>query len=270
MLNKINLPRLIGVVVIIIIISFVFLIIKLLFLNNIDTTNYLTKTNHKIDLKLNGDNVIYLNIGSKYKEQGANTNTNKKININYYKNNRKVINIDTSSKSAYTVKYSINDNNKKRTITRIVIVRDNKKPYISFPETTSILTNEIDTYKYTADVLVTDNSNDVTLKYSGRLKKKAGNYIIKYIATDNSGNKTTRKRLIKVIQGITFKTKDNKIKLIYLKNDGFKYYYSTDNGQTFNLLENDITLNQSNDTVIVSIYKNDTYTASITYTKRKE
>lgn len=269
MLNNINISKLVGTFIIIIVISLILLIVKTLFLNNIDTNIYLTYTKPNVDLKLNGDYVIYLNIGDKYKEKGATTKANKKINISYYKNNRRVIMIDTNELATYTVKYSINIENKQRTITRTVIIRDNKKPLIAFPETTTITTNEVKTYTPASDVIASDNSGKVKLTYNGALKQKSDNYIITYKATDASGNQTSKKRLIKVKEGIAFKTIDNKITINYPVEENYKYYYSVDSGNTFKETTSVITLNSEDTNVIAVIYKDNTYITSNTYTKRK-
>ncbi len=269
MLNNINISKLVGTFIIIIVISLILLIVKTLFLNNIDTNIYLTYTKPNVDLKLNGDYVIYLNIGDKYKEKGATTKASKKINISYYKNNRRVIMIDTNELATYTVKYSINIENKQRTITRTVIICDNKKPLIAFPETTTITTNEVKTYTPASDVIASDNSGKVKLTYNGALKQKSDNYIITYKATDASGNQTSKKRLIKVKEGIAFKTIDNKITINYPVEENYKYYYSVDSGNTFKETTNVTTLNSEDTNVIAVIYKDNTYITSNTYTKRK-
>ena len=269
MLNNINIPKLIGTIIIIIIISIILLVIKIFFLDHIDTNTYLLYKKPSVDLRLNGNYVTYLNIGDEYKEKGATTTTNKKINISYYKNNRRVIKIDTNNLATYNVKYSIDTGNKQRTITRTVIVRDNKKPLITFKETTIITTNEVKTYKLASDVIAIDNSGNVKLSYDGTLKQKPGNYIITYKAIDASGNQTSKKRLIKVIEGITFSSEDNKITINYPVSENYKYYYSIDNGEIFKETSSITTLDKENTSVIATIYENNTYIMSNTYTKRK-
>ena len=58
--------------------------------------------------------------------------------------------------------------------------------------------NEVANFDLEAGVSVTDEDKNVNLTYDNTLKAEVGSYIITYEATDSSGNKATRKRLIKV------------------------------------------------------------------------
>ena len=53
------------------------------------------------------------------------------------------------------------------------------------------------TYNFKSDINVTDNSNEeVEITIENNIKPLAGNYTIKYIAKDSSGNETIKLRKI--------------------------------------------------------------------------
>ena len=83
---------------------------------------------------------------------------------------------------------------------RTVIVRDTTSPIIVFNEDTTINKSSVNSYNPLSDVTTIDNSNgNVTLNYTGTIEANEGSYIITYTAADESGNTTTKKRLIKVV-----------------------------------------------------------------------
>ena len=153
-------------------------------------------------LVINGNFVTYLNINELYKEKGCLAlNDGEKVSyaVSYFKDDRQVSFIDSSETGNYLVKYEALDGSKLREVTRVVIVLDNKKPRLVMPDTVSISLDEVLDFDVEKDVLASDNSSKVSLKCENTLENKVGNYVIKCTAQDDSGNKTVKNRLIKVV-----------------------------------------------------------------------
>lgn len=170
----------------------------------IDYIKYEKKGN--LELTLNGDYVEYQQISKKYKEKGIKATADglpqKDINIRYIKNNRAYSFVDTEVLGNYLVTYTVVnpfDKDEVKSINRVVIIVDTKKPKITVPEKQTIKTTDVKDFNPKTNVTVTDNSGSANLTYENTLKEEKGTYVITYTATDKSGNKSTKKRLIKVI-----------------------------------------------------------------------
>lgn len=199
--------KVVGFITIILILSIlVFITFKIVNKNqekkNIEEQT-LSYQKEEIDMKLNGDYIEYIPIGEIYEEKGItafedNVDISDDVSIFYYRDNVTVRDIDTKEPGNYLVKYLIKTSKGNKLLYKSVIVLDNKKPIIKFPKSTIISVDEVDTFNYEQDVEVTDNIAVVNLIYEGKLEAKEGNYIITYKATDSTGNKAIKKRLIKV------------------------------------------------------------------------
>lgn len=157
-----------------------------------------------IDASLNSDYLEYIPLGEDYVEDGLTASLDgkdlsDKVIVSYFNNNTQVMSIDTSTVNNYLVKYTVVSSKEKKDIYKTVIVVDNKKPSIKFPKNTTIKVSDVSSFDLEKDVVVSDNSAKVDFTYDDTLEAKAGSYIITYKAIDLSGNKTTKKRLIKVI-----------------------------------------------------------------------
>lgn len=157
-----------------------------------------------ISVSLNGDVLEYVSLGEEYIEDGVEAieddeDISSNVIISYFKNDVEVASIDTSSLGSYLVKYTIMGISKNKSVYKTVIVMDDKRPVISFPKDTTIKIDEVLNFDLEDNVLVSDNSGDAKLTYEGKLEEKVGSYVITYKAVDSSGNKTVKKRLIKVI-----------------------------------------------------------------------
>lgn len=198
--------RFIGFITILIILLFLgFLTFKILQSNQAKQQEeklYIAYKKPAIEMSVNGNYLEYILVGSSYLENGIylkKQSLNDNLLITYLKDGEEVASIDTNEIGTYLVKYTVVDKNKKNTIYKTVIVYDNQKPIISFDETTVIKSADVETFDLKQGVIVSDNSEDVNISYKGNITKTPGEYIITYTAIDLSGNKTVKKRLIKVV-----------------------------------------------------------------------
>lgn len=244
------------------------------YINRPEAKEVLQNVNVKQDgftLAINGEFVTYVGINEKYEEAGAKAykdgkNISSKIAVSYYKDDRQVSYIDTKDVCSYVVKYEVYDGNVLKETTRVVIVKDNKAPRLTVPDTVTITSDEVINYDVSAGVLATDNSGKVKFDCDNNLARETGNYIIECIAEDNVGNKTVKKRLIKVIPGIEFED-NGKVMIKYPKGEGFSYKYSLDDGKSWK----DASITESLDVsgnVIALVLENGEYKMSKTYYKK--
>lgn len=153
---------------------------------------------------LNGSYIEYVEINEEYEEKNGVIKSNNGIlsdslSIQIKSNNIEVPSITTTSKGTYQVIYSITKNNYQVSATRTVIIRDTKAPEITGIEDKTISTASIAEFNRQSGVLVKDNSNEViTPQIEGTVGIAKGQYVIKYTATDSSGNKTEKRRVITV------------------------------------------------------------------------
>lgn len=159
-------------------------------------------THEGFTLDIKGDFITYTELGSKYKDKGAKAydgkDISKKIVTTYFKDNTQVFKIDTKKIATYLVKYEVASGSKIKEATRIVIVNDTQKPTLIMPNSVTIKLEDVNSYNVKEGIKVRDNSGKVSLKCNNTLKEKKGSYYIYCTAKDESGNKITKKRLIKV------------------------------------------------------------------------
>ncbi len=214
---------------------------------------------------INGDYVTYVNIGDEYNEAGAifyDENGNAisgKIEISYYDGNEQVFNIDTRYVNDYVVKYEFNGMMAKR----VVIISDRISPKFEELKTKTITSLEAATYDVNDGVLAMDNSSKTTVKCDNSIGTLPGNYLVICKATDPYGNVEVNKRLIKVIEGITFNYK-NGLEIKFPKGSKYIYKYSLDGGNTFINCTNS-ELIHAEGSVIAAVYSNDELVMSNTY-----
>lgn len=226
-----------------------------------------------IYMKLNGDYLVYVELGSIYEEQGVtamfkNKDITEDVIITYFQNDTEIFNIDTNQIGTYTIKYTVMYKEEIKVISRAVIISDTKAPTISIPEKQTITSVEAASFDLNQGVIASDNSGDVDLTYDNTLSTLNGDYIITYKAKDKAGNETVRKRLIKVVSGIEF-SYDNKLSIKYPPSPNkskYVYKYSLDGGDSWQDAEYKTELSVSSGTVIASVYENDIYIMSDSYT----
>jgi len=255
-----------GQIVALVTIALIFSLAALLFdkitnykANKID---YLTYDKAKPNTLLKGNYLEYVNLGDNYIEKGL--NTNEEYAVTYSLNGSEVNKIDTSDFGTYQVKYYLPN---KQTITRTIIIIDKKSPSISVPDKQTITSAEAASFDLTAGVIATDNSGNVKLTYDNTLSTIPGDYIITYKAKDNSGNKTLKKRLIKVEAGIEFNYNNNILTIKYPTNkkNSYIYKYSIDGGNTFIETSQNTQITMKTNNIIAAVYENNNYIISNTF-----
>ena len=144
-----------------------------------------------------GDAIMELSLNDKYIESGIIVTLNEEDISSYVSVDNSLL--DTSKVGSYKVKYELNYNGLNEYIYRIVNVREYEKPVIKL-NGDDIIYLDINNEYVEPGYTVSDN-------YDGNLIKdlnitsnldisKAGEYYIKYIVFDSSGNKTEVKRII--------------------------------------------------------------------------
>lgn len=145
---------------------------------------------------MTGENITYINLNEEYFDLGASAQVNgNRVDVETIMNT-----IDVTSSGIYTVTYKATNNGRISYKTRTVVVKDMESPTITFPE--EILTvalNQVHSYNFLSDVVVTDNSGEViTPTIESNFGALTGLYTIKYIAKDSAGNETIKFRNINV------------------------------------------------------------------------
>ena len=272
--NGFTLPQVVALVFIILVAIVVILIVKN-FIPEEEAVYVEYEETDKPEITLNGSYTEYVQMNEEYEEKGVSAITQSGKNVsNYvvktiYEGNHVVTSLDTSKFNTYKINYTVTDPDNKSlttTVSRVVIVTDSTSPKISFPETKTITGAEALSYDLEEGVIVTDNSGEVTFTYDNTLMPVSGDYVITYKATDSSGNKTTRKRLIKVTDSIEIKEENNKLVIDYPSSPNDKTYtykYSLDNGYTW--METDKYTKIDLTDVIAAVYENDNYIMSLSY-----
>lgn len=266
--------KLVGLITIIIICLIILFVISRIFSYVSKPKEIVQNTDVKEDnfnLNINGDYLIYVRVNEKYNEEGAKAYLDKQnisddIIVSYYKNDSQVSSIDTSAVGTYTVKYEITNDGVYKDKTRVVIVTDDKAPNLSVPDAVTITTDEVASYDVESGVRVSDNSGEASFSCDNILLPVPDDYIVTCTARDKNGNKTIRKRLIKVVSGIEFKY-DNGLTIEYPSDNkkNYTYKYSLDNGKTWldASIEQKVDIKSGN--VIALVLEDNNYKMSSTY-----
>ena len=155
-------------------------------------------------ITLIGDMVQMVELNSEYEEPGYSALTSTGDNItdsvtSVIRTSSEDINIiDTTTLGVYYKDYTVIDNSISSTVTRTIIVSDTTAPSISFDDTfvSEISTSE-DTINLLTGVSCIDNSGVCNITTSGNITPGvSGKYVIKYIASDESGNTYSEKKVI--------------------------------------------------------------------------
>ena len=151
-------------------------------------------------IDIQGNMITYVELGSNYEDLGAlafdKSDTKKETPLT---NLTSEGNVDVTKIGNNYITYSISKNGYCNSSIRTVIVRDTTAPIISFNDSLTISYDEIDTYDFLTDVTITDNSNITpTIEVRTDFTAIKGNYSIEYIATDASGNVSTKLRKVTV------------------------------------------------------------------------
>lgn len=145
--------------------------------------------------KIENKDVVYVEINSDYSDVLAEAKDKNGILLN---NVTSESNVDTSKIGSYYIIYNASKDGKCNKSIKNIIVRDTTAPIISF-KTDELIINlsDVNKYDFKSDITVTDNSGitpEVVVETNFKAIK--GSYSIKYIATDSSGNSTTKLRKV--------------------------------------------------------------------------
>ena len=160
-------------------------------------------------LKLNGSEIEKINVFEKYEDKGFNID-NKSLIKNVIVEN--LVNVDIPG--VYEVIYKLNYMKKEISVKRKVIVEDNEKPVIELNGDLNITKSIASDYKENGYKATDNGDGDITdkVKITNKIENKAGEYEIIYEVEDSSGNKTSVKRNIKVVNdnnGVIYLTFDD-------------------------------------------------------------
>lgn len=159
--------------------------------NGSNTKDY----NSITSIKVNGDVLEYVEIGTdSYNDLGVTAKDSNNNPVNDFTITTTPT-LDLNKKGSYLVTYKTTDNVAYRTI----VVRDTKGPEITFNNNLEMTYDQSRTYDFKSDITVTDNSNEeVSVTVETNIKPLAGNYTVKYIAKDSSGNETIKLRKVTI------------------------------------------------------------------------
>lgn len=155
--------------------------------------SYFTLFEQLIIIKLNGNEVIKVEVNEKYKELGATVYGTKK---NYSIDGK----VDTSKLATYTLTYYV-ETLITRTVERRVIITDTTKPTITL-DSKELTIYTYEPYQETTFTAIDNYDGDLTNKVTITNNVNTnlpGEYKVIYEVTDSSGNKgkTTRKVIVK-------------------------------------------------------------------------
>lgn len=140
-------------------------------------------------LVLNGDPIIYIDYGNIYEELGATGMFN-------YNNIDVAIESDVQENiGTYHVIYTVSYEGITNKAIRTVIVKDNKGPELYFSPLNLTLA-QAKNYDYKSDISSYDVSGVKDISVETNFGALTGTYSVKYIATDNYGNKTIKYRKV--------------------------------------------------------------------------
>lgn len=174
-----------------------------LYLVDEEIDNYVSPNSPTITV--NGNTLAYVDMGGSYVESGVTAKTSSGTPIGAVttiitRNGSVVPSVDTSALYTYTITYSVTDQGITTKTARTVIVRDITAPVLTVNPASTTLAKTTLTYNVMTGVSATDNSGaNPVIKASTNLTLGVpGVYKIDYTATDNSGNSTTKQRIITI------------------------------------------------------------------------
>lgn len=179
----------------------------------------------QLKINLNGKSVITLDVGSKYKEDGATATYGKKNISNALKISG---NVKTNKIGNYKIDYTVKYKMLKKTVTRTIKVVDNIAPEIKLVDDISYVVIDND-YKEPGFTAIDNYDGNLTQKVVTKNnidKNKIGQYEVSYTLEDSSKNKTTVKRKVNVVAKAS-----NEQKIAVLN---YHFFYDSSKGQVCN------------------------------------
>ncbi|WOV93911.1 MAG: DUF5011 domain-containing protein [Candidatus Nitrosoabyssus spongiisocia] len=136
-------------------------------------------------ITLNGNNIVYVELGSSYSEQNATTDDNSPVTIGGDT-------VNSSLKGNYTVTYNSVDSagNNATQVNRLVIVSDTIPPVITLNGNSTITLFVGATYN--EQNATTDDNSPVTIGGDTVNSSLKGNYTVTYNSVDSAGNNATQ------------------------------------------------------------------------------
>lgn len=179
----------------------IFILILIIFLNNIMVPK----------LKLKGDEIIKLKLHEEYIEYGYIV---KHYNKDLYYNVKIINEINNSKIGVYDVKYVLNYKNKNIVKTRKIKVVDTIKPEIVLQGENEIFIKEGQKYSEIGYKAIDNYDGDITnlVTITNNVKEEIGKYEVIYSVSDASGNTNKKIRIVNVIKnnnGIIYLTFDD-------------------------------------------------------------
>lgn len=157
---------------------------------------------------LNGDAIVYVEVGEEYVDLGASAIGTDGVDISSsittsISGSRDTIDTSVVGNS-YTITYKITEGDNTTSIKRKVIVNDTIHPEFTIPDNVVLEIGDT-SLNLMEGVTATDNSDSSGTSVNITTKSNIsfgipGEYIITYIATDSSGNKVTKKRVVEIIE----------------------------------------------------------------------
>lgn len=156
-------------------------------------------------ISLVGESLVYVDQNGTYFEDGVTVKDvngsnilNAPLSKTITNSSKNVIpSITTNILGTYNIDYSVTINGITSRTNRSVIVVDNVPPVLTIPSDTSISQNAT-TFDFMNGVSYTDNSPVVVTISSNLTLGIPGKYLVTYTATDTTGNKTSKTRMVTV------------------------------------------------------------------------
>ncbi|WOV93324.1 MAG: DUF5011 domain-containing protein [Candidatus Nitrosoabyssus spongiisocia] len=147
-------------------------------------------------ITLNGNDVVYVELGSSYSEQNAITDDNSPIVI-------RGDTVDTNTLGNYTITYHSTDSsgNDATQVNRTVIVRDTTPPVITL-NGNNVVYVELGS-SYSEQNAITDDNSPIVIRGDTVDTNTVGNYTITYHSVDSSGNDATQVNRTIVVRDTT-------------------------------------------------------------------
>ena len=151
-------------------------------------------------ITLKGASLLSIQQGMKFNDPGVDTSDNANGDIKVTVDGR----VDISTVGEYTLKYTATDESgNKATVTRVVKVLlhpDTTPPIITLKGCDTLKIEAGSNFIDSGATAIDDVDGDVNVVVDGTVNsKKVGTYTIVYSSTDSSGNKATKKRVVKVV-----------------------------------------------------------------------
>ena len=153
------------------------------------------------EITLIGDNEVVVKLNGNYEEKGATaTLDNEDVSDSIEINSK----LDTTKVGDYTIKYTITNSKgmQKRTVSRLVKVRDDVKPQIKLKGKALYEVQFGTEYKEPGYIASDNYDGDISdkVKITGEVKtNEFGLYKLYYTVTDSSENSVTRIRTVKIV-----------------------------------------------------------------------